>query len=84
MERKIIFENEDIEIKTTGHDYDFVATIYNKTDKNMQFGIAEFGLDTNWEIPPRDWIGVEANEIVDDVIDCLEAGNFDYVLDYRR
>lgn len=81
MEKKIIFENEDLEIKTNCHDCDFVATIYNKTDKDMQFGIAEFGLDTNWEIPPRDWVGIEANEIVNDVIDNLEAGNFEYVLD---
>lgn len=80
METKIIFENEDVKIKTTNHDYDFIAAIYNKTDKDMQFGIAEFGLDANWEIPPRDWVGIEANETGYEMLDAIEAGNFNYVM----
>lgn len=80
METKIIFENEDVKIKTTNHDYDYVATIYNKTDKYMQLGISEFELEANWEIAPNDWIGILANEIGYEMLDAIEAGNFDYVI----
>lgn len=60
-----IFENDLIKVSTTGHDYDFVAVVENKTDKQICVHYDEPGYNDNYDpilIAPNDWIGLLAND----------------------
>ena len=79
MKNRIVFENEDLIIETIEHNHDYIATITNKTAKDLQLGIAEFGLEANWDIEPGGWVGIKADEMGYEILDALEAGNFEYM-----
>ncbi len=77
---KTIFENEFIRVKSTGRDYDFVATVENKTDKNirirynpMDFLVTHDTID----IAPNDWIGLLADEEGYDLVQKFELGQIE-------
>ena len=56
---KILYEDDKVVIKTTGRDYDFIATIENKTDFAMIViadGSSAIRVDANG------WIGILADE----------------------
>lgn len=60
---KVVFENESIKVSETGHDYDFVATIENKTDKTIIMSMDKEEADEEVilnpiVIPANDWIGL--------------------------
>ena len=60
-----IFENDLIKVGITGHDYDFIAVIENKTDKQICIHCNEPGYNDNYEpilIAPNNWIGLLADE----------------------
>lgn len=79
MKNRIVFENEDVIIETIERNHDYIATITNKTAKDLQLGIAEFGLEANWDIEPGGWVGIKADEMGYEILDALEAGNFEYM-----
>ena len=54
----MIFENEEILVKETGHDYDFIATVENKTDHEITI---VFDDDFIEPIVVDDWIGILAD-----------------------
>lgn len=54
-----IFENEFIRVESTGRNYDFIATIENKTDKKVRIHYKDMDfLDT------YDTIDIESNDLV--------------------
>ena len=57
----LIYEDDYVNVKLTGHDYDFMAYIENKTDEDIHI---EFPLDEMEpvDVPANDWVGIEANE----------------------
>lgn len=58
---KTIFENEFIRVESTGKDYDFIATIENKTDKNIRLRYNPMDFDVIYDtidIEPNDWVGL--------------------------
>ena len=60
-----IFENDLIKVSTTGHDYDFIAIIDNKTDGQICIHYDKPGYNDNYEpilVAPNDWIGLLAND----------------------
>lgn len=60
-----IFENEFIKVSTTGRDYDFIATIENKTNGQICIHYDKTGYNDNYDpilIAPNDWIGLLADE----------------------
>ena len=62
---KVIFENDLIKVTATEHDYDFIATVENKTDKEICVHYDEPFLQDNYDpmlIGPNDWLGLLANE----------------------
>lgn len=62
---KTIFENEFIRVESTGKDYDFIATVENKTDKNIRLRYNPMDFDVIYDtidIEPNDWIGLLADE----------------------
>lgn len=60
-----IFENDFVKISTTGRDYDFIATIENKTNGQICIHYNKPCCNDNYDpilIAPNDWIGLLANE----------------------
>jgi hypothetical protein len=79
----VIYQSEELIVKTTGRDYDFIAT--------MEIADGEFSRDyealkvtftDDYEyiepiiIQPSDWIGIEANESGYDTIQAIKDGKF--------
>lgn len=53
--------NELFELRDTGKEYDFIATVQNNTDSVLKFKFGEdLGID-NFEIAPNDWVGLLAD-----------------------
>ena len=65
MEAKTLFENSEVKIKATGRDYDFIATVENKTDHPVVVAPSEnVEIEeqfTPFIVEPGDWTGVQAD-----------------------
>ena len=60
-----IFENDLIKVSATGHNYDFIAIIDNKTDGQICIHYDEPGYNDNYEpilVAPNDWFGLLADD----------------------
>lgn len=60
MTKEIIYEDDYVKVETTGHDYDFIATIQNKTDSDLNCFIGD-DEDMSCLLEPNDWVGILAN-----------------------
>ena len=70
-----IFENDLIKVSTTGHDYDFIAVILNKTSNKICVHYDEPGYNDNYDpilIQPNDWIGLLADDEGRDWVKAIE------------
>lgn len=70
-----IFENDLIKVSTTGHDYDFIAVIENKTDGQICIHYDKPGYNDNYDpilVAPNDWIGLLADEEGRDWVKAIE------------
>ena len=77
---KTIFENEFICVESTGKDYDFIATIENKTDKNIRLRYNPMDFDVIYDtidIEPNDWVGLLADKEGHDLVQKFELGQVD-------
>lgn len=70
-------------VKETGHDYDFIATIENDTDKTLKIFVSD--LEQWYEEPltvkPHDWIGLLADAEGYGLLEGIKAGDFKAVLE---
>lgn len=69
----VVFENSEILVKKTGRDYDFIATIENKTDKEI---VINFDNEEVEPIVVNDWIGILADSNGRETLDELTNGKF--------
>ena len=74
----------EVSLTETGHDYDFIATIQNDTDKKLVIYVDDLeGWYQNDEnpiiVPPNDWVGLEANVIGRQQLESIKAGDFKVV-----
>jgi hypothetical protein len=83
IKTKAVYENDSVIISTTGCDYDFVATIENKTSKDIILTLPQTddfaGSDVEpWEyrIPANNWIGLFNYEYEGNLKFALEQGDF--------
>lgn len=77
---KTIFENKDIKIVNTEHDYDFVGYVENKTDNTIKLLInTEYETDIEVIISSNDWIGFLANDEEMEQFTALINGNFEVI-----
>ena len=77
---KTIFENELIRVESTGRDYDFIATVENKTDKNIRLRYNPMDFDVIYDtidIEPNDWVGLLADKEGYDLVRKFELGQVD-------
>lgn len=71
-----IFENDFIKVSTTGQDYDFIAVIKNKTDKQICVHYDKPGYNNNYDsilIASNDWIGLLSNEEGSDWVKAIKC-----------
>lgn len=69
----VVFENSEILVKKTGRDYDFIATIENKTDKEI---VINFDNEEVEPIVVNDWIGILADSNGRETLEELTNGKF--------
>ena len=85
---KTIFENEFIRVESTGKDYDFIATIENKTDKKIRVHYKDMDLLDTYDtidVEPNDWVGLLADEEGRGWVRTFELGQVDVeVLEKER
>lgn len=77
---KTIFENEFIRVESTERDYDFIATIENKTDKNIRLRYNPMDFDVIYDtidIEPNDWVGLLADKEGHDLVQKFELGQIE-------
>lgn len=75
----ILYEDNDIIVKSTGHDYDFIATVENKTDKdiNIVFCGEEYCDMFGIAVDANDWTGILADPEGYEELEQLQNGNFE-------
>ena len=61
MKKEIIYEDNNVKVETTGQDYDFIATIQNKTDSELCCFIGN-NEDMICLLKSNDWVGILAND----------------------
>ena len=79
-----IFENDLIKVSTTGHDYDFIAVVENKTNEQICVHYDEPGYNDNYDpilIAPNDWIGLLADDEGRDWVKAIENNQIYIVTD---
>ena len=81
IKNKLIFENDKIEVYETGRDYDFVACIVNKTDRDITLRMDDDAADENAilnpiKIPANDWIGLINWEYEGNTAQALAQGDY--------
>lgn len=75
----IVFENDLIKVSRTGRDYDFIAVVENKTDKEVQI-IFDNELEyCNFSVDANDWVGILANDDGYTSLKELEAERFEVI-----
>lgn len=76
---KTIFENELIEVLDTNRDYDFIASLVNKTDKEVEIVFFDEEVE-NFTIKPNDWVGLLADEEGYLTIEKIKVERFDVII----
>ena len=74
-------------VKETGHDYDFIATIENDTDKTLNIYIddLEGWYSNSLVVEPHNWAGLLADDEGYGLLESIKAGDFKAVLeDFER
>ena len=77
---KTIFEDEEICITTTGHDWDFIAIIENKTDKDLRIafdGNDDLGYEEQFlDLKKNNYIGILADNLGRFLLKQIKTKNF--------
>ena len=77
---KTIFENEFIRVESTGRDYDFIAIVENKMDKNVRIRYKPKNFTVIYDtidIELNDWIGLLADKEGYDLVRAFELGQIE-------
>lgn len=76
---KTVFENDVIKVSRTERDYDFIAVVENKTDKEIQIVFDNELEYCNFSVDANDWVGLLANDDGYTSLEELEAERFTVV-----
>lgn len=82
MAIKSKYNEGKLNLKETGHDYDFIATIENNTDKILQIFIDDL---EGWYsepiiVPAHDWVGFLADDGGRFQVESIKNGDFKAIL----
>ena len=78
MKKEIIYEDNYIKVETTGQDYDFIATIQNKTDSDLDCFIGNYE-DMSCLLESNNWIGILANDEGYELINLIKEQGIRYM-----
>ena len=78
MDKKIIYEDEFVKVETTGHNYDFIATIQNKTNTDLDCFIGNYE-DMSCLLESNNWIGILANDEGYEFINLIKEKGIRYM-----
>lgn len=84
---KAVYEDEELIVKSTGHDYDFIATleIDEESDYTQEYHsgdalVVVFTGDFEWlepiKVPAADWVGLLADEEGYAALEAIEKRQF--------
>ena len=74
---KTVFENDVIKVSRTRRDYDFIAVVENKTNKEVKIIFDDDEMEyQNFSIGANDWVGLLANDEGYSSLKELEAERF--------
>lgn len=79
-DKSVLYEDEVVKVETTGRDYDFIATIENKTERTIYLTFAsglEYG-EACLEIEGHDWAGLLADDTGYLHLADIKAEGFEY------
>lgn len=77
MDKKVIYEDDFVKVETTGHDYDFIATIQNKTDADLDCFIGK-DADRICMLEANGWVGVLANDEGYEELEIIKENGIGY------
>lgn len=75
--KEIIYEDNYIKVETTGQDYDFIATIQNKTYSDLDCFIGN-DEDMSCLLESNNWIGILANDEGYELINLIREQGIRY------
>lgn len=81
MQREIIYEDARIKVETTGSDYDFIATVENKT--NEPISVCFPTTELNFTLQPNDWLGLLADVEGELILELFKRKKFNTVGDWQ-
>ena len=77
LAKTVMRDDEKIRVQTTGHDYDFIATVENKTENAI---LIIFDDESEYlpvlSVNAGDWIGLLANDEGYETLEALANGRF--------
>ena len=77
LTKTIMRDDEKIRVQTTGHDYDFIATVENKTEKTILIVFEdESDYLPEFSIKVDGWVGLPANDEGYETLEALTNGRF--------
>ena len=76
---KTVFENERIKVSRTGRDYDFIAVVENKTDKEVKIIFNNDLEFCDFSIGANNYVGLLADADGYAFLEELEAKRFNVV-----
>ena len=75
--KKIIYEDDEITIETTGKNYDFICTVENKSNDTIVIVFTwEYEYLEAFKINPGDWAGLLADDEGYLSLEAFEGGDF--------
>lgn len=81
LTKTVMRDDEKIRVQTTGHDYDFIATVENKTEKTILIVfddesdyLPEFSVKADDKAD--DWVGLLANDEGYETLEAFVNGRF--------
>lgn len=77
LTKTVMRDDEKIRVQTTGHDYDFIATVENKTEKTILIVFDdESDYLPEFSVNADDWAGLLANDEGYETLEALVNGRF--------
>lgn len=75
--KKIIYEDDEITIETTGKNYDFICTVENKSNDTIVIVFTgEYEYLEAFKINTGDWVGLLADDEGYLSLEAFESGDF--------
>lgn len=73
---KVLFENDFFKVEDTNQDYDFMAIIENKKDKDIIIDVGDECESYALKIKGKDYLGLLNNDFDREILNAIMCNNF--------